>query len=109
MIQESLASPSLTVPTTLYTALMFIDDISREDAVKALEEQAKAVELKMADVTKDKEIKGQGQPLPEHATAVFSNMLQIYQLHLKFLTDLQQLIQKESPRRMHIPQINEEN
>lgn len=82
LIFGSLKTSSVIYPSTLYSALSFMDKLPTDKIRKALEEQHNNLNLELQELEKGLEIKKKalGSELPEITKIVFDNMFsQIYQ------------------------------
>ena len=112
LLKEAWSTPVLHFPAEIYAALSFLDDLTREEIVLALDEQIAALERELStwnegEIKKAEFIRG---PLPDYLQALFANGREHMEVDLRFLHYLREAI-PSTPRLVPlIPEfIEEEN
>jgi len=96
LLAEALKQSSVVFPTTLYTAVSFLEALPADEAVAALEEQKRRVEadyeaMKAGGLEKEKY-----GPVPPHVRLVFRHMYEQFELQLRLLSELQAVLAEYS-------------
>lgn len=94
LIIESLKKSSASFPTSFYSAISFIDNIPKDQAKIALQEQKELLEkelfiLEKGLIEKEKALKGN---VPKIAISTFKNMFGIIKLQKEYVEELLSLI-----------------
>jgi DNA-binding PadR family transcriptional regulator len=94
LLKEAWSTPVLHFPAEIYAALSFLDDLSREEIVVALDEQIAALERELAtwnegEIKKAEFMQG---PLPDYLHALFANGREHMEIDLRFLRSLRETI-----------------
>lgn len=95
LLLTALVEPSVTYPTSLYTAIFFIDALPVQDVLEAIEQQKKKIEKDLETLQEGEKIKATYVPLNEIVQLTFKNMYDHHRIQLAFLTDLQKLLLKK--------------
>jgi DNA-binding PadR family transcriptional regulator len=109
LLKEAWSTPVLRFPAELYAALSFIDDLSRQEIVSAIDEQITSLERELAtwnegEIKKAEFIQG---PFPDYLRALFANGREHMEVDLRFLRYLRETI-PSAPKIPVIPDITEE-
>lgn len=94
LLKEAWSTPVLHFPAEIYAALSFLDDLSREEIVVALDAQIAALERELAtwnegEIKKAEFMQG---PLPDYLHALFANGREHMEIDLRFLRSLRETI-----------------
>ncbi len=94
LIVESLTKFSANFPTDFYSAVSFINNISKEDTQIALKKQLEKLENKLKELDKglDEKNKAFDNNLPLITTCTFKNMYEIIRLQIGYVEELLSLI-----------------
>lgn len=95
LILKSLKESSVTYPTTLYSALCFVDYVPREESIRALEKQKELLEEQYSELQhgyeeKKRYFKGE---LPAVSELIFENMFEEIRRQIKFVEKMTGLLQ----------------
>jgi DNA-binding PadR family transcriptional regulator len=85
LLKESLERSSVVLPSSLYTALSFLHEISNEELIKAIETQLTTLERELADLKLGQKKKESVMKLDPFTLMAFENMFQQYELQMDFL------------------------
>jgi DNA-binding PadR family transcriptional regulator len=104
LLKEACSTPVLHFPSELYAALSFLDDLSREEIVHAIDEQIAALERELASWNEGETKKAEFMqaPLPDYLQALFANGREHMEVDLRFLRYLHKTI-PSAPRLPLIP------
>jgi hypothetical protein len=104
LLKEAWSVPVLHFPAELYAALSFLDDLSREEIVHAIDEQIAALESELAHWNEGESKKAEFMqaPLPDYLRALFANGREHMEVDLRFLRYLRETI-PSAPRLPLIP------
>ena len=94
LLKEAWSVPVLHFPAELYAALSFLDDLSREEIVHAIDEQIAALESELAHWNEGEFKKAElmQAPLPDYLRALFANGREHMEVDLRFLRYLRETI-----------------
>lgn len=104
LLKEAWSVPVLHFPAELYAALSFLDDLSREEIVHAIDERIAALESELAHWNEGefKKAEFMQAPLPDYLRALFANGREHMEVDLRFLRYLRETI-PSAPRLPLIP------
>lgn len=104
LLKEAWSVPVLHFPAELYAALSFLDDLSREEIVHAIDERIAALESELAHWNEGEFKKAEfvQAPLPDYLRALFANGREHMEVDLRFLRYLRETI-PSAPRLPLIP------
>ena len=104
LLKEAWSVPVLHFPAELYAALSFLDDLSREEIVHAIDERMAALksELDHWNEGESKKAEFMQAPLPDYLRALFANGREHMEADLRFLRYLRETI-PSAPRLPLIP------
>jgi DNA-binding PadR family transcriptional regulator len=104
VLKEAWSAPVLHFPAEIYAALSFLDDLSREEIVHAINEQIAALESELAHWNEGETKKAEFMqaPLPDYLRALFANGREHMEIDLRFLRYLRETI-PSAPRLPLIP------
>lgn len=104
LLKEAWSVPVLHFPAELYAALSFLDDLSREEIVHAIDERIAALESELAHWNEGESKKAEFMqaPLPDYLRALFANGREHMEVDLRFLRYLRETI-PSAPRLPLIP------
>lgn len=89
LLAKSLAESSAVFPSSLYTALSFIDNLPKEQVITALEKQYEFLENETAELQKGLiEKRNAMGELPSLSTLVFNNMFDTYERQKTFIKEI---------------------
>ena len=114
LLRDSWRTPVLHFPSGIYVALGFLDDLSRDEVVQAIDEQIAALESELADWNAGERIKDEliaqlSQTVPEYQQALFANGREHMELDLRFLRHLRETLPSAPSFSYTIPPVEEEN
>ncbi|GIP31592.1 helix-turn-helix transcriptional regulator [Paenibacillus sp. J2TS4] len=92
MLEEALRQSSVTFPTTTYTAVTFLNALPRETILEALAEQRRTIEEQYALMKAGEKKKVTYKDFTEIVQLSFQNMYDHYEIQLKFLSRLEEII-----------------
>lgn len=97
LIVDGLIKSSAEFPTGLYSAVTFIDNISKTEIQTALENQLQKLkgELNILDKGLSEKNKAFNYNLPKITALTFRNMFEIIQLQIKYIEELLSLVKNE--------------
>ena len=61
------------MPGTLYTALMFVSEVDKQDVIEAVDEQIGALEAELTETNRGEELKMQSPDAPPYIQIVMAN------------------------------------
>ena len=93
LLKEGLSKNSVVYPTTLYTALSFLDELPKQAASEALALQKLDLTNELESMKAGRNDKSKHYQIPEHITAIFDNIYAQIELQIEFITKLQKLIE----------------
>jgi DNA-binding PadR family transcriptional regulator len=104
LLKEAWSAPVLHFPAEIYAALSFLDDLSREEIVNAINERIAALESELAHWNEGESKKAEFMqtPLPNYLRALFANGREHMEVDLRFLRYLREII-PSAPRLPLIP------
>lgn len=88
LLKEAWSQSHLSVPTSLYTALSFLDELALQEILEAIELQMVSLQAKLADWETGEGIKSGQSNMPDFITALFRNGKQHILADLELLTHL---------------------
>ncbi|MCM3768604.1 PadR family transcriptional regulator [Neobacillus niacini] len=88
LVKTSLREKSVNLPSTLYTAMSFMHELSLEEKLAGLEEQLQLLEKELALLQAGQKTKEQYVTLDPIAKLQFDNMFAHYQLQIDFIQEL---------------------
>jgi len=94
LLKEAWSTPVLHFPAELYAAMSFLDDLTREEVVHAIDERIAALERELAawnegETKKAEFIPG---PFPDYLRALFANGREHMEVDLRFLRYLREML-----------------
>lgn len=94
LLKEAWSTPVLHFPAEIYAALSFLDDLSREEIVLAIDERIDALERELATWNEGEMKKAEFMqgPLPDYLRALFANGREHMETDLRFLHYLRETI-----------------
>ncbi|WP_310604552.1 PadR family transcriptional regulator [Anaerosporobacter sp.] len=94
LILDSLTKPSSNFPTTLYSAITFIDKVPKEEARTALLKQRDFLQNQLDELDKGLKEKNEalGNHLPPIVASSFKNMFGITRLQKEYIEELLEII-----------------
>ena len=95
------------MPGTLYTALMFVSEVDKQDVVKAVDEQIEALEAELAETNRGEDIKMQSPDAPPYIQIVMANSRAHLQADLNMLRELKKLLPDLPPIPIVLPDLAE--
>jgi DNA-binding PadR family transcriptional regulator len=104
LLKEAWSTPVLHFPAELYAALSFLDDLSREEIARAIDERIASLERELASWNEGETKKAEFMqgPLPDYLQALFANGREHMEVDLRFLHYLRETI-PSAPRLPLIP------
>ena len=104
LLKEAWSAPVLHFPAEIYAALSFLDDLSREEIVRAIDERITALESELSHWNEGESKKAEFMqaPLPDYMQAIFANGREHMEVDLRFLRNLREMI-PTAPRLPLIP------
>lgn len=94
LLEKSLEESSAVFPSSLYTALSFVDTLPKEQVIKALERQYDFLENEYVELQKGLIEKRQAiGEIPVLTTLIFDNMFETYDRQKKFIKNIISSIQ----------------
>lgn len=104
LLKEAWSAPVLHFPAEIYAALSFLDDLSREEIVRAIDERIAALESELSHWNEGESKKAEFMqaPLPDYMQAIFANGREHMEVDLRFLRNLREMI-PTAPRLPLIP------
>lgn len=90
LLKEAWSLSRLSLPTTLYTALSFVDELPLENVLEAIANQISALEIKLADWDTGESIKTEQSNMPGFVKSLFNNGKQHIHTDLELLRHLQE-------------------
>ncbi len=94
LLQEAWSVSKLSLPTTLYTALSFLDELPLENILEAIENQMVELENKLNDWDIGEGIKAEQSHMPDFIKALFNNGKQHIHTDLELLRHLREELPK---------------
>ncbi|CAM3002897.1 PadR family transcriptional regulator [Paenibacillus sediminis] len=91
LLKSSLVEPSVAYPTTLYTAISFLELLPKEVILESINVQEKALREQYEEMKRGEEQKAAHTSLPAHIRLVFQNMYDQFEIQLRFLQKLREL------------------
>lgn len=88
LVRESLREKSVSLPSTLYTAMSFMHELVLEEKLSGLEEQLQLLEKELAVLQTGQKTKEQYVTLDPIAKLQFENMFAHYLLQIDFIQKL---------------------
>ncbi|WP_020153588.1 PadR family transcriptional regulator [Caldibacillus debilis] len=107
MLREALQTPDLPYPRNFYSALAFLADLPKEEIRQALSEHIEEIKKKMENLKIGRKAKTEAGVNAEYIHAIFANAEKHIRLHLEFLHELQQLLEKAKLEDIEIPKMEE--
>lgn len=98
LLLDAFRESSAVFPTTLYTALTFLEAATPEHVLRSLTEQQTSLRSLLAQLKSGEQAKSEAADVPEYATLTFRNMFDQIELQLQFLAKLQQLLEQRKER-----------
>jgi len=88
LLQESLETPSVMLPTSLYTGLSFIENLDKEKVLSALESQKALIEKELWSHKEGMEVKRKYMAISGITELTFENIFKQYELQIDFIQSL---------------------
>ena len=95
------------MPGTLYTALMFVNEVEKQRVIEAVEEQIRALEAELAETNRGEDIKMQSPDAPPYIEIVMANSRAHLQADLEMLRELKKLLPDMPPIPVVLPDLAE--
>ena len=94
LLKEAWSTPVLHFPAELYAALSFLDDLSREEIVSAIDERIASLERELATWNEGETRKAEFMqgPFPDYLQALFANGREHMEVDLRFLRYLRETL-----------------
>ncbi|SRR6266487_660664 len=94
LLKEAWSTPVLHFPAELYAALSFLDDLSREEIVSAIDERIASLERELATWNEGETRKAEFMqgPFPDYLQALFANGREHMVVDLRFLRYLRETL-----------------
>jgi DNA-binding PadR family transcriptional regulator len=94
LLKQAWSTPVLHFPAEIYAALSFLDDLPREEIVRAIEERIAALERELAAWNEGESKKAEFMqgPLPDYLRALFANGREHMEIDLRLLHYLRETI-----------------
>jgi DNA-binding PadR family transcriptional regulator len=109
LLQEAWRTPATALPSTLYVAMTFLDDLPREEMLAAVTAQIAELEQRLAELNLGEGAKADHSPVPEYLRMVFANNRAHLEADLQLLRYLQQTLPTTPERPLgELPTIDEE-
>lgn len=93
LLKESLVQNSVVYPTTMYTALTFLDELPKQVVSEAIALQKSNLSNELESMKAGQRIKNEYYKMPAHVEAVFENIYAQIELQIDFLTQLEKLVE----------------
>lgn len=94
LLEEALRQSSVTFPTTTYTAITFLHALPIDTVLDALAEQRRLIEQQYEMMKAGEQQKESYKDYTEIVQLTFQNMYDHFEIQLKFLAQLEELIRK---------------
>ena len=95
------------MPGTLYTALMFVSEVDKQDVIEAVDEQIGALEAELTETNRGEELKMQSPDAPPYIQIVMANSRAHLQADLDMLKELKKLLPDLPPIPVVLPDLTE--
>lgn len=92
LLRDAWRTPARALPTDLYAALAFVDDLPRAELVALINEQIARLEEQLAQWNAGAAAKAQAVPLPPYLEAAFENGRIHFETDLSFLRYLRETL-----------------
>lgn len=89
LLREAWRTPATTLPSTLYAAMTFLDDLPRAEMLEAVGAQITELEQRLAELAYGEGAKASNSHVPEYIRMVFANNRAHLEADLKLLRFLQ--------------------
>lgn len=96
LLKESFERSSVILPSSLYTAVSFLHEISNEDLQEAVHGQLRTLERELDDLKAGQELKEKAIKIDPLTKLAFENMYQHYEIQMNYLTQIKEYL-KDSP------------
>lgn len=96
LLKDTLEELSVNLPSNLYTALSFIQNLPREDVLEAFYKQATILEKELEMQKKGIQIKKEHMKIDEVTELIFQNMYSQYDLQIQLLKKLINIFEQEN-------------
>jgi len=107
LLFEAWRTPSRALPSTLYAAMTFLDDLPTGDVLKAIDEQIDALEKELADWNAGEAMKTQYAGRNPVLEQLFQNGRDHFEADLKLLRNIRELLPRLSKLEWSLPPLEE--
>lgn len=94
LLKETLQEQSVNLPSNLYTALSFIQDLPKDEVLEALYNQKLQIETELEQQKRGIQVKKEHMKADEVTELIFHNMFSQYELQIQLLDDLIKIYEK---------------
>lgn len=94
LLKETLQEQSVNLPSNLYTALSFIQDLPKDDVLEALYNQKLQIETELEQQKRGIQVKKEHMKADKVTELIFHNMYSQYELQIQLLDDLIKIYEK---------------
>jgi DNA-binding PadR family transcriptional regulator len=110
LLREAWRTPCRVLPSSLYAAISFVDELPRAEVLEAIDEQIAALEQQLAQWNAGEEAKKRAAPfpLPDYSLAAFQNGRDHMEADLRFLRRLRDSLPMTPRLNLHLPPIKED-
>ncbi|MDQ0229772.1 PadR family transcriptional regulator [Metabacillus malikii] len=88
LLKAAFKEKSVLLPTSIYSAISFIEELPKVDIIEALEEQRERLETDMQEMKIGEEVKSNVMDLDYMTKLSFKNIYDQYTLQINFLTEM---------------------
>ncbi|MDZ5470576.1 PadR family transcriptional regulator [Bacillus sp. 31A1R] len=88
LLRESLETPSVMLPTSLYTGLSFIDNLEKDKVLLALQSQKELLEKELCSHKEGMEVKRKYMTIDGITELTFENIFKQYEIQIDFIQSL---------------------
>lgn len=107
LLLDAWHKPPRVMPGTLYTALMFVNELDKEQVVRAVDEQIRNLEAQLLENDRGEDLKMQSPDAPPYIQIVMANSRAHLRADLDMLKDLKKLLPDLPPLPVGLPDLNE--
>ncbi|HEY8416011.1 MAG TPA: PadR family transcriptional regulator [Thermaerobacter sp.] len=107
LLREALRTPPRSLPSDFYLTLGFVDDLTREEVVAALDEQIARLEERLRAWNEGEAMKAKATPLPDYVRAAFANGREHMEADLRFLRYLREVLPRTPAGPWQVPPLDE--
>lgn len=108
LLRDVWRTPARSLPTELYSALSFVDDLPRAELLSLIDEQIARLEERLAEWNAGEQAKAAAVPLPPYMHAAFENGRIHFETDLKFLRYLKETLPAIPAWQVEIPKLEED-